>query len=177
MDEPTNQHSKSNSRVQGYDAAGSEGTSSTKSEENLPDQLDPTPTVKGVLKQFSREPASTVTCTQAILNHSDHRKVYAGGLLISLELKETGEQKTAQEWLDQVLMLLDPSRILALADPDQPPALHGRLVIIGLALLDRQLYGQLERNQAFTALVDELRPPLKSLSDILSDQSRGQQNG
>jgi hypothetical protein len=50
--------------------------------------------------------------------------------------------------------------------------LHGRLAIIGVALLDGQFYQQLDVNGAFTALEDDLQPPLDGLADILSDRGR-----
>ena len=137
---------------------------------NLPQGLEPTPTVIGALKRLTPDkPVSATSFVEAILDGSDHRTGYAGGLFASLELKETEEKKPAQEWLDEIQNLFDPQRML---EHDHGIELHGRLVIIGLGMLDRQLYEQLEQGHAFTALVEELQPRLASLADLLSDHGR-----
>lgn len=60
-----------------------------------------------------------------------------------------------------------PDRIRELTK--RPPVLHGRLVVIGLSLLEPKLRQQLESFGAFEALVKELREPL---SEILTERGR-----
>jgi hypothetical protein len=72
-------------------------------------------------------------------------------------------------WLEDVQTLFDPGRV---QESKHSLKLHGRLVIIGIALLDEQLYKQIEPNGTFEALVKDLEPPLNDLADILSDRGR-----
>ncbi|WP_019502251.1 P-loop NTPase fold protein [Pseudanabaena sp. PCC 6802] len=133
-------------------------------------QLKFTPTVDEALKQLADDTAvSASKLAQTILNLYDHKRYYAGGMFVSLTLQETDLKKPAQKWLEEVQTLFDPEALVA---NGYQPELHGRLAIVGLAILDTKLYEQLEQHQAFTALVKELRPPLKSLTDILSDRGR-----
>jgi hypothetical protein len=137
---------------------------------NIPESLELTPTVIGALKRITPDkPVSATAFAEAILDGSDHRTRYAGGLFASLELKETEERKPAQEWLDEIQKLFDPQRML---EHNHGTELHGRLVILGLGLLDRQLYEQLEQGHAFNGLVEDLQPRLGSLTDLLSDHGR-----
>jgi hypothetical protein len=85
---------------------------------------------------------------------------FANGRFSSLQLEDTPREQTAQEWLDQVQMLFDPVRIQELTRSDRPAEMHGRLLIIGLSLLEPELRRQLEDGLAFFALVDELAYPL-----------------
>jgi hypothetical protein len=105
---------------------------------------------------------------------------YAGGSAASLQLKETAARRTPQEWLSEIETLFDPLRIQStskspskeMASPEQrldDPQLHGRLVIIGLCLLDAAVRQQLNRVGTFAALQEELREPLP---DILTARGR-----
>src|SRR5438552_15549481 len=63
-------------------------------------------------------------------------------------------RRTVDEWLAEVRRLVDESAV---------PELHGRIVIVGLALLDDDLRGRLEAGGTFSAIVAELREPLEKV--------------
>jgi hypothetical protein len=131
------------------------------------DQFRPSLSVAGAKKGFPPdEPISATTFVRAILESYNHLKEYAGGKFVSVSLKETEMKQPADEWLAKIVTLFDPKRIMDLEKSDRPPELHGRLVIIGLCLLDRQLRQQLEEIKVFDALVSETKPPLE---EILSE--------
>lgn len=173
MSQATGRGSTPIETVVGGDPPPSNVASFTSSGATIIDRLELTSTVISALKRFGpSDPISAAAFTRAILEQSDHRKMYGHGVFASLELDETDEKRPAQVWLDEIQTLFDSGRLRALSDPTQPPVLHGRLAIIGLALLDGQLYEQLERSQAFIALVKELRPSPDNLTDILSERGR-----
>ena len=170
MAEPTDQQSK----VTGSGSVDIKSKPKTEVSANSDsytiEQLEPTATVIAALDRIGPDkPTNATAFTQAILSGSRHMSEYAGGLFTSVQLEDTDETRSAQAWLDSVQTLFDPRRI---QEHNHLPKLHGRLVIIGLALLDGKLYQQLERKGAFTALVKELQPPLGNLADILSDRGR-----
>jgi hypothetical protein len=109
-------------------------------------------TVQDSVKKLGDEPTCAANFARMILSMSNHREEYAKGKFISLELLDTEQERTLREWLDQIQLLFNPDKLgsggIAL--------IHGRLVIIGLCLLDRRFYDQLEQVEAFDALVDEL---------------------
>jgi hypothetical protein len=133
-------------------------------------RLQLSPTVEGALKRFPRdEPISAVGFTRAILE-PNHIKEYAGGMFISLTLRETKIKRPAQEWLDEIVTLFDASRILELEKTSRALVLHGRLVIAGLCLLDQQLRKQLDEAKVFEKLISEIKEPFdKILSERGSD--------
>jgi hypothetical protein len=136
------------------------------------EQLEPTPSVAGAMKDLGHDkPASATQFADAILDQADHRLAYAGGQFTTLKLEETDERILPREWLDGIQTLFDPTRV---RERGHDLRLHGKLAIIGLALLDSQLYRQLDRAGAFQAMVKELDPPLDDLADILSDAGRDQ---
>jgi KAP family P-loop domain len=81
---------------------------------------------------------------------------YAGGRAGQLESKLVrGERaRTADEWLADVRRIFDPSSV---------GMLHGRVVILGLALLEPALRSQLEGAGAFVGIAKELNTPLESI--------------
>ncbi len=95
---------------------------------------------------------------------------YAGNRALSVRLEETAATRRPQEWIDEVQALFDPGLIQARSKSEAPPLLHGKLLAIGLSLLEPALYQQLEQVGAFTALVTELEEPL---AEILTERGRG----
>ena len=133
----------------------------------------PSSTVERAINSFpSDEDIRADQLTQAILDGADHRQVYAGGSFESMEISPTDEVKQAQLWLDEIQELFAPERFLITSKAQQAPILHGRLAIIGLAILDRQLYQDLEQNNAFSKLVVELEEPVSDITEILSEYGR-----
>jgi hypothetical protein len=130
-------------------------------------QFDPSPSVINVLKQVGTDKAITAAgFARAVFRlHGE----YAGDKAETLSLVETASMRKASEWLDETQALFDPSRIQSLSKSDRPPMVHGRLLVIGLSLLEPSLREQLESTGVFSALVKELDEPL---SDILSDRGR-----
>jgi hypothetical protein len=94
---------------------------------------------------------------------------YADDRAKTLSLEETPSTRNASEWLDEAQALFDPLRIQSPSKTDRPPVFHGRMLVIGLSLLDPSLREQLENSGVFSALVKELDDPL---SEILSDRGR-----
>lgn len=112
-------------------------------------------------------PISAVALARGILqNHSE----YADGKVTALKLEETGSERMASEWLEEVQALFDPSRMRELSKSKEPPVLHGRLAIVGLSLLEPKLRSQLEPDGIFDALVKEIEEPIEK---ILTKRGRG----
>jgi len=129
--------------------------------------LDLSPSVSNAMKRVGAEKAvSAATFARAIFKlHSE----YAGGSAASMQLEDTTLTRKAREWLDEAQTLFDPGRVRSFSKPNEPPMLHGRLLVIGLSLLEPRLREQLEGVGAFTALVKELREPLL---EILTERGR-----
>lgn len=135
--------------------------------------FEPSSTVNRAINTFSSdEDIRADQLTQAILDGADHRQVYAGGSFESMEISPTDEVKQAQQWLDEIQELFAPDRFPTSSKAQQLPILHGRLAIIGLAILDRQLYQQLEQINTFSKLVGELEEPVNDITEILSEYGR-----
>jgi len=114
----------------------------------------------------SEEPVSAATFVQAIFKlHGEYAEQRAG----SLHIEGTSLRRKSSEWLDDVQTLFDPERVRSLNRTDKPAVLHGRLVVIGLSLLEKRLREQLEHVGAFSALVKELHEPLP---EILTKRGR-----
>jgi Cdc6-like AAA superfamily ATPase len=118
--------------------------------------------------QFSKsEPISAAALVGTILrNHGE----YADGKISDLQLPETRLKRTVSEWLEEVQQLFDSKQIAMLSKSDSPPMLHGRLVILGLSLLESKLYSRLEANALFTKLIQEIEE--KPFEEILTDRGR-----
>src|ERR1051325_407916 len=113
-----------------------------------------------------REPISAAAFAQAIFKvHPEYAQQKAG----SLTLDKTPSERKTQEWLDDAKTLFDPGKVKLFSKADSTPMLHGRQLVIGLSLLDPALREQLERSDAFAALVNELKEPLE---EILSERGR-----
>jgi hypothetical protein len=119
----------------------------------------------------AKEPISAAAFAMSLFKlHNE----YAGGSAASLQLEETAARRMPQEWLSDIETLFDPKRIQSASasssvkfeSVDQGldyPTLHGRLVIIGLCLLDAPLREQLNRAGRFAPLEKELREPLPAI--------------
>lgn len=82
---------------------------------------------------------------------------YGGGLLNSRDVGDgpsDAPRRTVDGWLAAVRGLYEPARV---------PVLHGRLLIEGLARLDRQLADQLGKANFLPTLRREIRPPVGEL--------------
>lgn len=124
-------------------------------------QLPLSPSVEKTLKLVGPEnPVSAAALAQAIFRvHPE----YADSSAASLQLEETPSIQKGREWVDEVQTLIDPGRIRELSKSSEPPVLHGRLLVIGLTLLEPRLREQLERVGVFTALVKKLQEPFPEI--------------
>jgi hypothetical protein len=146
-------------------------------------QFTLSPSVEQVLKTVGPENLISAAdfCQVIFKLHPE----YAGGIARTLKLEATPNKQTASKWIEEVQTLLDLGRYQELLNSKETskyisnlppekelkdkPTLHGRLLVIGLSLLEPALYQQLEHVEAFNTLLKELREPL---DDILSE--RGQ---
>jgi hypothetical protein len=130
------------------------------------------PSVKYVLSQTGREKyVSAIDLFEAILNsHGEYGKgqgVEIRELLVACRDQDTTEKfsarsRTVPRWL---------KRVAALYVPGQQPVLTGRLVLLGLGMLDGPIADVVAPTNFFDKLVKELHP-LKNLYQILSEQGR-----
>ncbi len=101
---------------------------------------------------------------------------YADGKARSLSLEKTLQVRPAEDWINEVAGLFNWEKLAAssgsateTAGSGEPPELHGRLLVIGLGLVDAELREQLETEEAFGPLCTELREPL---AEILTERGR-----
>jgi energy-coupling factor transporter ATP-binding protein EcfA2 len=115
-----------------------------------------TPTIKGVQKLLKgQEPACAALFAREIFNK--HSNDYAGGKATSISIEDTPKTLSIQQWLENVQLLYDSSKIKELTKSEKTPELHGRLVILGLCLLEPELRRQLVKEDIFRSLKEELR--------------------
>jgi hypothetical protein len=130
---------------------------------NYPDiDIALSPSVQNAAERVGYEPVSAVALVRAIF---DLHNEYAGGAAESLRLTNTPTMRVAYEWIYEVLTLFDPAQSFGAHEP----TLHGRLLVIGLCLLEPKLREQMEAAGAFTALLKELWEPFP---DILTERGR-----
>ncbi len=92
-----------------------------------------------------------------LLKH--HMDDYASGRARGIDLNEESsidERKPVDDWIQAVSVLYDPSRL------DQR-LLNGKLLILGLSLLDEKLAQELATNDFLKTLQEQYRPPFDSL--------------
>jgi len=121
-----------------------------------------TPTVSSSIEQLQSmgENVSAVAFAQEVLKRLSD---YAGGRATS-ELKETPSKRPAPEWVAEIRPLFDWNRIQELSKSDRPPVLHGRIVVVGLCLLEPKLRSQLETTGVFSDLIYGLKEqPFKEI--------------
>lgn len=139
-------------RIHGVDADGIVGPE-TKSA-LLSARLRISGTVAGALR-LRGNIGPTEVVNEVLRHHSE----YGGKRAASMHLaaREGEPQEPAVEWI---------ARVRALFDHGAAPALHGRLVVIGLALLDSSVAAGLRRNNFLEMLIGELDKPLEQLLTV-----------
>lgn len=131
------------------------------------ERLMQSPSVNNAVSHF--DPRQKISASDLAQQIFRIHKEYANNMAVSITLMDTTAKLTAQEWIERIQRLFDPSRIQKLSINPIQPELHGRLVVIGLAMLDPGVYDQLEKFKAFDALVNEIHEPLP---DILTAEGR-----
>jgi hypothetical protein len=106
---------------------------------------------------------------------------YAAGLAASAHLQDTGSTRLPEDWLSEIETLYEvshmqgPDRKEQAFQKEQParlsssPKLNGRLVILGLSLLEPVLYRQLKSAGIFDSLASEID---YALEEILTNRGR-----
>ena len=146
-------------KSQAFDESFSNGFEKTK--------LELSYSVSNIQKRFSGpDPVSASAIIRDILN--DHIN-YMGGKAKELALEETSQKRPMTEWLKETQSLFDPIKIRQFNKSDSTPVFHGRLLIIGLILLEPQLRLQFEQDGLFKVLVGEIQEPFE---EILTDRGR-----
>ena len=136
--------------------------------------LKPTSSVNAVLKDIDKgKPVSASSLAQSVFHlHGE----YANDQAKSIKLESTLSKKMANEWLTDVQALFtsefskfSSEQVESEVTDASEPVLHGRLFVIGLSLLEPELYRQLENSEAFTDIANELWEPLEG---TLSDEGK-----
>ena len=121
------------------------------------DDLVLSATMMSVQHSFAKkDKIDAIALVKAILQRHPE---YGGDTKFSLDVHETEISghvvlQTVEEWLNDVRALFDQKHV---------PRLHGRLVIIGLSLLQPSLHRELSRNGFFDAITNELKEPLNNI--------------
>lgn len=111
-----------------------------------------TPSVEGAAASLGGGGVTAARLVAALLRrHPEYGERVGSSVQLDVE---TGERKTAKEWIASVRNLLDA---------DAVTVLHGRLLIVGLARLDPGLQTQLESAGFLAAVQREIREPLATL--------------
>jgi peptidoglycan hydrolase-like protein with peptidoglycan-binding domain len=115
-------------------------------------RLQLSPTVSSLLDRGDEHVPPREVVVDVLLRHAD----YAGGRgnAMSWDPDAPELRRSRLQWLRALRSLYDPSAT---------PVLHGRLVVIGLALIDPAVRDALERAGVYDAVVAELREPLTAL--------------
>jgi thymidylate kinase len=115
--------------------------------------LQLSPTLEGVQRKLAKEDAvAAVDIMRLILEQ--HPEYGNKAAPMSLVPSKGGDNKHISAWLNDVRSLFDE---------EAAPVLHGRLVIIGLSMLDDDLKQQLDQYKFLTELHNELKEPKDSL--------------
>ena len=118
--------------------------------ESPPQPVELSPSVVGV----SRVLTGDVTAPDMVWELYKVHLEYAGAKSAQLAKRADDVRKPAEQWLAEVRDLYDPAAV---------PELHGRLVILGLALIDPPLRGDLERDGVLRTLIGEVEEEFASL--------------
>lgn len=144
----------------------------------VPRFLQQSPTVREALYQIGTAPVSAAGLAEALLSQADHRREYAGGRLAKLgHLHETIRTQPGGGWIDDVYALIDVAALLDQNRDRSLPMLHGRLLLLGLCLLEPDLYSQFASIGAFGALIDELQEPFLDILSPLGKQRYAERTG
>ena len=110
-----------------------------------------TPSVDSACARLTGEVTAAALVAKLLELHPEYGERRGGAVKLDLTV---GEQATAAEWV---------SRVRERLQEGATPAVHGRLVIAGLARLDPKLKAQLEVDGFLPALEREIREPLDTL--------------
>jgi len=136
--------------------------------------LPPSSSVSDVLKKTGPEkPITASSLAQNTFNY--HDDIYLGGKERSFRFDTTTTIRKVQEWFDDVQTLYDLELIKKLSKSKERPMLHGRMLIIGLGLIEASIYQQLKQSGAFDKLVQESESEYKIqklLPDVLTEHGR-----
>ena len=111
--------------------------------------------VEGSKNSFT--PNVEISASDFVENLFSSHSNYAGGKAISLSVSPTTEKLTPQQWLEKIQALYEPSPVRQLSKSKGNPVLNGRLVILGLYLLDPEFRRQLVEHDIFRLLKEELQ--------------------
>ena len=118
--------------------------------------LDPELSASMVQVRASLGSATLVTASRIAAALQVGHKHYGGGTFGSVKLRpDTGERRTTDEWLIAVRELYDMDAVVA----SRHKVLHGALVVVALAELDRTLAADLTRD----GVIDRIRQDLDVL--------------
>jgi hypothetical protein len=123
-------------------------------------EFEPSPSVQRVTETLHQNP---IAASAIIENIFKLHPEYAQGKLNAMNLQETALKQVANDWVDSIMTLFNPSRIKEISKIEGPAILHGRLAAIGLCLLDPQLRTQLDQGGVFDILVGELNEPIREI--------------
>lgn len=136
-----------NSEIPGEDIPSFEG--SVNQEPKLSEAM------KHVVSEFSGNRVSASQIVASLLKR--HGNDYANGKGRRLSLSEDAsrrDRRPVTKWIEAVRPLYDQ---------DKAPELNGRLVILGLSMLDLELAKELSANDFLKSLQEEVYPPFDSL--------------
>jgi hypothetical protein len=111
--------------------------------------------VNTVVRELSdRDEVSATTIAARLLRlHQEYAERRAGRIPLAEE-SSTGLRKPMEEWITLILPLYNTSIV---------PKLHGRLMLLGLSILDWELAKELAANNVLSILQKEISPPFDSL--------------
>jgi hypothetical protein len=114
-------------------------------------RLAVTPSVESAAARLDGEVTATALVAELLALHPEYGEGHGGGIELD---RERGRRAAAGAWLEDVAGLISPG-----ADTQ----LHGRLVIVGLARIDKELRDQLTPDGFLAEVEREMREPLGSL--------------
>lgn len=92
---------------------------------------------------------------------------YGSEIAQKIEFKPTEGGKKLEDWIEQVSRLFKWKQSTSQkTETPSPLTMHGRLLIIGLSLIDSQLKIQLDNYGFFNAIVNELQEPLQEILTV-----------
>lgn len=119
------------------------------------------PSVEKVIAQL--ENSEVVSSSQIVEQLLSIHPEYGGEMAVKISLNPTETLQPIQEWVKQIAQLFENKNYTKQMESSPQYYLHGRLFIIGLALVDEELKTQLEQTGLFNELVNEISEPLDEL--------------
>jgi hypothetical protein len=119
------------------------------------EEIELSSSVKAVVNQLAgRDEVSASTVAARLLRlHQEYAERRAGRINLR-EDSSSAMRKPMAEWVTLILPLYDAGKV---------PKLHGRLMLIGLSILDWELAKELAMNNVLSALQKEISPSFDSL--------------